>query len=184
MSVPLLKRRFTVDEYFRMGQAGIFSEDDRVELIDGEIVEMTAIGTRHAECVNRLTKLLVTLAGEDAVVSVQNPVRLDGFSVPQPDLAVLRPRSYAAAHPGPEDVLVIIEVSDTSLGYDKEVKLPLYARSGVPEVWIVDLERATVVVCRAPSAEGYREIRQYGAGQRITIEALPRVSITTDGILV
>ncbi len=182
--MPLLKRRFTVEEYFRMGEAGIFTEDDRVELIDGEIVEMTAIGTRHAECVNRLTKRLVTLAGDDAVVSVQNPVRIGGFSVPQPDLAVLRPRSYAAAHPNPADVLLIVEVSDTSLDYDTAVKLPLYARSGVTEVWVVDLEGQTIAVCRAPSAESYQEIRQCGASQRLTIEALPRVSIATDEILV
>jgi hypothetical protein len=110
-----------------MGEAGILHEDDRVELIEGEIVEMAAIGTRHFSCVNRLNWLLVMSVGDEAVVSVQNPVRLNEHTEPQPDLTVIRPRNYTEALPVPEDVLLLIEVSDTTLAYDRNIKLPLYA---------------------------------------------------------
>ncbi len=133
------RRRFTVHDYHRMGEAGILHEDDRVELIEGELVEMAAIGTRHLTCVNGLTRMLVRGVGDEAIVSVQNPVRLDEHSEPQPDLTVLRMRDYRESLPVPEDVLLLIEVSDTTLAYDRGVKLPLYARSGIREVWIVDL---------------------------------------------
>jgi hypothetical protein len=119
--------RFTVHDYHRMGEAGILHEDDRVELIEGEIVEMAAIGTRHFSCVNRLNWLLVMSVGDEAVVSVQNPVRLNEHTEPQPDLTVIRPRNYTESLPVPEDVLLLIEVSDTTLAYDRNIKLPLYA---------------------------------------------------------
>jgi Uma2 family endonuclease len=133
------RRRFTVHDYHRMGEAGILHEDDRVELIEGEIVEMAAIGTRHFSCVNGLTRLLVRGVGDEAIVSVQNPVRLDEHNEPQPDLTVLRVRDYRESLPVPEDVLLLIEVSDTTLRYDRGVKLPLYARAGIREVCILDL---------------------------------------------
>ena len=137
----LTRWRFTVHDYHRMGEAGILHEDDRVELIEGELVEMAAIGTRHFSCVNGLTRMLVRGVGDEAIVSVQNPVRLDEHSEPQPDLTVLRMRDYRESLPVPEDVLLLIEVSDPTLAYDRGVKLPLYARSGIREVWIVDLGR-------------------------------------------
>jgi Uma2 family endonuclease len=140
------RRRFTVHDYHRMGEAGILHEDDRVELIEGELVEMTAIGTRHFSCVNRLNRLLVMHVGDDAIVSVQNPVRLNEYNEPQPDLTVIRPRDYLESLPKPEDVLLLIEVSDTTLAYDRGVKLPLYARAGIREVWIVDLLGETQLV--------------------------------------
>ena len=126
----LTRWRFTVHDYHRMGEAGILQEDDRVELIEGELVQMTAIGTRHFSCVNRLNRLLVMNVRDEAVVSVQNPVRLNEYTEPQPDATVIRPRDYRESLPMPEDVLLLIEVSDTTLAYDRGVKLPLYARSG------------------------------------------------------
>jgi Uma2 family endonuclease len=138
------RRRFTVYDYHRMGEAGILHEDDRVELIEGELVEMTAIGTRHFSCVNRLNRLLVMTVGDEAIVSVQNPVRLNEYNEPQPDLTMIRPRDYRESLPIPADVLLLIEVSDTTLAYDRGVKLPLYARAGVREVWIVDLPGETI----------------------------------------
>jgi Uma2 family endonuclease len=123
----VVRRRFTVHDYHRMGEAGILHEDDRVELIEGEIVEMAAIGTRHFACVNQLNRLLVRSAGDVAIVSVQNPVRLDEHTEPQPDLTVLRVRNCRESLPFPEDVLLLIEVSYTTLTYDRGVKLPLYA---------------------------------------------------------
>lgn len=185
MPVRLLTRRFTVEEYYRMAQAGILSEDDRVELIEGAIVEMAAIGSRHAGCVKRLQRLFHRRVGERAVVSVQNPVRLGRYSEPQPDLALLRlrPDFYASAHPGPGDVLLIVEVSETSADADREVKVPLYARAGVPEVWLVDLEGQVIEVCRKPSAEGYREARQVRRGEALSPEAFPDLAPAADEIL-
>ncbi len=117
------RRRFTVHEYHRMGEAGILHEDDRIELLDGELVEMAAIGTRHFSCVNRLNHLLVGRVGDDVIVSVQNPVRLNEYTEPQPDVALIRARDYSESLPTPDDVLLLIEVSDTTLAYDRGLKL-------------------------------------------------------------
>ena len=130
----VVRRRFTVHDYHRMGEAGILHEDDRVELIEGEIVEMAAISTRHFACVNQLNRLLIRGVGDAAIVSIQDPVRLDECTEPQPDLTVLRLRDYRESLPMPEDVLLLIEVSNTTLAYDRGVKLPLYARAGIREV--------------------------------------------------
>ncbi len=157
---PVTRRKFTVDEYHLLARAGILKEDDRVELIDGEIVEMSPIGSRHAACVARLTEWAGSLRGR-AVVWVQNSVRLGDFAEPQPDLALLRPRAdfYAAAHPTPEDVFLVVEVAETSSDYDRQVKIPLYARWGISEAWLVDLEADRVEVYRSPAPEGYRDVR-------------------------
>ena len=128
-----------------MGEAGILREGERVELIEGEIVKMNPLGGRHIRCVNELNWLLGQHIRDERIrVSVQNPVRLNGGLEPQPDLAVLRAGDYADSPPGPEDVLLVIEVSDTTLGYDRNVKLPLYARAGIGEAWIVDLPNNVV----------------------------------------
>lgn len=131
--VQVARRRFTVHEYHRMAKAGILHEDDRVELIDGEPIEMAAIGTRHLTCVNVLNRSLVRSVGDEAIVSVQNPVRLYEYGEPQPDLAVIRTRDYRESLPTPEDVLLLIEVSNTTLAYDRGIKLPAYARKGIRE---------------------------------------------------
>jgi Uma2 family endonuclease len=174
VSVPLERYRFTVDEYHRLGETGILGEDDRVELIEGEIVMMTPIGLRHAACVNRLNQLLVRLAGDAAIVQVQNPIVLDGHSEPQPDLTLLRPRAdfYAAARPAPGDVLLAIEVADPSIAYDRGVKLPLYGRCGIPELWIVDLGREQVDVYRQPVPGGYAERRTRSRGEQLPVPGL------------
>ena len=184
MPVQQLTRRFTVEEYYRMAQAGILSEDDRVELIEGAIVEMAAIGSRHAACVGRLTVLSST-AQTGGIVWVQNPIRLGEHSVPQPDLALLRlrPDFYASAHPGPGDVFLLVEVSETSADSDREVKVPIYARAGIPEVWLVDLEGEVIEVYRQPSAEGYRDARQVRRGEALSPEAFPDLTLAADEIL-
>ncbi len=177
------RRLFTVHDYHRMGEAGILHEDDRVELIEGEIVEMAAIGTQHFSCVNRLTRLLVRSVGDDAIVSVQNPVRLNENTEPQPDFAVLRTRSYAESLPGPEDVLFLIEVSDTTLAYDRNVKLPLYARAGIPEVWIVDLAGGIVERHTDPSGDAYRRVERARRAETLAPFALPGLTLGADAVL-
>ena len=178
-------RRFTVDEYYRMTAAGILTEEDRVELIEGEIVQMSPIGSRHASCVARLDRLCNRLVGELALVFCQNPVRLNEHSEPEPDLMLLKPRAdeYAGAHPGPADVLLIIEVADTSAGYDRTEKAPLYARFGIPEMWLVDLSRDLVEVLRNPSARGYRTVRVCRRGERIGSITLRQLDLAVDDIL-
>ena len=175
--------RFTVHDYHRMGEAGILHEDDRVELIEGEIVEMAAIGTRHFTCVNRLNRMLVMGVGEAAVVSVQNPVRLNEHTEPQPDITVIRPRDYTQSLPVPEDVLLLVEVSDTTIAYDRNVKLPLYARAGIREVWLVNLPARTIEQYTDPSDEGYRRVDHKRGGQKLHPAALPDLTPTVDEIL-
>jgi Uma2 family endonuclease len=174
VSLPVTHYRFTVDEYHRMGEAGILGPDDRVELIDGEIVMMTPIGSRHAACVDRCTHFFTRLVGTDAIVRVQNPIQLDDYSAPEPDVSLLRPREdfYAGAHPLPRDVLLVVEVADTSIGYDREVKLPLYGSMGIPEVWIVDLGRRCIDAYRGPLAGGYAERRTHRADEKLRPAAL------------
>lgn len=185
MSALTQRRLFTVGDYYRMAEIGILSADDRVELIAGEVVEMSPIGSRHAACVNRLLHRLAAALGAQAILSVQNPVRLDDFSEPEPDVAVLRPREdfYAAAHPGPKDVFWLVEVSDSSLVFDRRVKLPLYAAHGIPEVWVVSLVEDLVEVLRKPSGKTYTVSRKLRRGTRLAPEAFPDVEIAVDAIL-
>ena len=185
MTVQLLRRRFTANEYQRMGQVGILGEDDRLELLEGEIVEMAPIGSRHQATVDRLNRLFSNRTADDAMVRVQGPVRLGEDSEPQPDLILLRRRSdfYTSAHPGPDDVLLLVEVSDTSLEYDREVKLPLYARHGIVEVWLVGLEAGLVEVYRGPTAQGYQEVSQLQRGQSLSSVALPQLELAVDEVL-
>lgn len=184
MAVVLKRRRFTIDEYHRMAEAGILTEDDRVELLEGEIVEMTPIGSLHAGQVNRLNSLFIGRLGSRVVVSVQNPVQLSQDSEPQPDLALLRPRSdfYRRAHPGARDVFVAIEVMDTSVETDRRVKVPLYAKAGIPETWLVDVNADRLEVYRTPAAEGYRDVRVLRRGESLTIEAFPDLTLTVDDL--
>jgi Uma2 family endonuclease len=183
---PAGKRRFTVDEYYRMAEAGILFEDDHVELIEGEVIEMTPIGGRHAACVDRLTKILVQRVGDAAIVRVQGPIRLSDNTEPQPDVALLRLRTdfYAEAHPTPEDVLLIIEVSETSLEYDREMKVPLYARAGIPEVWVVDLAGEKVHTYSRPIDGSYGDTRSAGRSDSIVPQALPSLALNVDNVFI
>jgi len=175
----------TVEDYHKMGEVGILCEDDRVELIEGELIEMAPIGSDHAGRVIGLNALLSrTLAGQ-ALVSPQNPVRLSIHSEPQPDLTVLRLRGdfYRKSHPQPEDVLLLIEVADTTVRYDRDVKIPLYARHGIPEVWLIDLQQERVEIYRQPSSDGYRQILLPAKTERIAPALLPDVSFLIADLL-
>ncbi len=184
MAVQLLRRRFTVEDYHRMGQAGILSEDDRVELIEGEIVVMTPIGSPHAGKLNRLLGLSSPRVAGRAIMTVHNPILLLPDSEPQPDLAILRLRTdyYERSHPRPEDILLLIEVSDPSLDYDRTVKVPLYARAGIQEVWIVDLAGECVEVYQLPAAEDYQRVHRFTRGQSLVPQAFPDLRLSVDEI--
>lgn len=184
MAEPNLRPLLTVDEYQGMAEAGYFAPEERLELIRGEIVEMTPIGDLHALCVMLVGDALADLRPV-GIVSPQNPLRLpEQQSVPQPDVVLLRRRPDFKSHPpGPGDVLLLVEVSDSSLVYDRKVKIPLYAESDVPETWLIDLNSKTVFVYRLPSRLGYREVRQYRHGDEISPEAFPHVRIAVDSIL-
>lgn len=186
MTVQLCRRLFTVDEYERMAATGIFGEDDRVELIDGEIVTMTPIGSRHAGAVNRLLNLFIPLqAARTAQLSIQNPIHLSEHSEPQPDLALIRLRSdfYASSHPGPQDVLLLVEVAETSADFDRQIKLPLYAKAGIPEVWLVDLGAERITTFSDPTLTGYQRSATYLRGAVLTPLAFPSLLLSTDEIL-
>src|SRR5437016_10007262 len=152
MQVEVTKKLFTVDEYYRLAAAGILGPEDRVELIDGEIIQMSPIGDRHAGNVNRGTRLFVAAFAARAVVSVQNPLQLDNYTEPEPDIVVLRPRAddYMSKKARAEDALLVLEVCDTTLRYDRNIKLPRYAAAGIPEVWIEDLAGDELLVYREP----------------------------------
>lgn len=185
MAIQVARRQFTVTEYDRMIETGILQEHDRVELIDGEILEMSPIGSRHAACVNRLNALLTQLAGQQAIVSVQNPVRLGDYSEPEPDIAVLKPEPhyYLHAHPAEDDILLLIEVAETSLEYDREVKIPRYAEAGIAEVWLLDLPHQVVSVYTQPQDATYQRIQTVQGEQLVQSSILGGIAFRATDIL-
>lgn len=178
------RRLITVEEYERMVQAGIFAEDDRIELIEGLIACMSPTSASHAGQVKRLNRLFANYAAQQALVSVQDPIRLPR-SEPQPDLALLKPRAddYGGGHPTARDVLLVIEVADTSADTDRSVKIPLYGRCGIPEAWLIDLSGRVIEVYRGPNNTGYREKQTYAPGDHIAPLALPDISLAVAEIL-
>src|SRR5579864_2599304 len=179
------RRPLTVAEYHRMGEAGILTEDDRVELIEGQLIAMSPIGSDHSGTVNTLTRMLVRVVGDRGVVAVQNPVQLDDLSEPQPDFSVLRPREdfYRKATPRPHEVMLIIEVADSSLAYDRGVKKALYARHGIAEFWIVNLAANNVEVCRAPEGGQYASVSLVGREGVLEPHLLPGAAIPVAALL-
>lgn len=183
LSVLPARHKLDVDAYHRMAEAGIFGEGERIELIDGDLIDMAPIGQGHAAIVNGLTEALVVACAARAIVSPQNSVRIGRRSEPQPDLAVLRRRAdfYAAGEPpGPADILLLVEVADSSLRFDRTVKLPLYARAGVAELWIVDLKRRVIDVYRTPTGDGYGEMATHQAGDRLALVLAPEIVVPLD----
>jgi len=168
-----------------MAQIGILGESDRVELLAGELVEMSPIGSRHAACVKRLNRLFSQRLSQRALVSVQDPIHLSERSEPQPNLVLLKPRAdfYAQAHPQPRDVLLIVEVADTSGDYDRQVKIPLYAEAGIIEIWLLDLIKEFVEVYRQPVAREYREIQQLQQQQFLSPLVFSDIRMTVSELL-
>ncbi|MCU0543809.1 MAG: Uma2 family endonuclease [Oscillatoriaceae cyanobacterium Prado104] len=186
MSVKMQRRLFTVQEYHLMAEAGVFSPDDRVELIEGEIIVMAAIGTRHASCVKRLVRRFSAIPEEIAIVGAQDPIQLTERTQPQPDVVLLQFRAdyYATAHPMPDEVLLLVEVSDSTVDFDRDVKVPNYARSGIQEVWLWDLEENCVEVYREPTANSYSFMQKLERGAIISPLAFPEFEVSIDAILV
>ena len=184
VDVECKRRLFTADEFERMFEAGVFDEDERLELIDGEVVEMTPVGPGHGASVACLTKRFILGLGDRAVVWIQSAARMELRSVPQPDLALLRPRSYRRASPTPEDILLVVEVADTSLRYDRTRKLALYARADIAEYCVVGVEDEWVELYRSPEGDIYRDVRRAPRGDTIAPLAFPDVVISVDDLFV
>ena len=185
MSLSLITRKFTVEEYEKMTTQGIIKPDEKVELIRGEIIKMSPMGTRHASSVDRLIQLFYQKLGQKIILRVQNPIRLNNNSQPEPDLSLLIPRSdfYVAAYPCPQDIYLIIEVSDSTLDYDRYTKIPLYAEANIKEVWIINLKEECLEVYRHPLHDSYQAIQKYYRGESIFIESFPEIELTLIEIL-
>ena len=180
------RRRFTIEEYRRMGEAGILRDDERVELIEGEIVEMGPIGRVHAGTVDRIANVFSRRLGEQAIVRVQNPVVfIDLLSEPQPDVTLLIPRGdfYTGGHPEHGDIFLVVEVMDSSVAFDHRVKLPLYARAGVAEVWLANVNTRRIEGYRGPRSGGYAESRIFEGEDQLSIQAFAEVTFTVRELL-
>lgn len=185
MAMQHERRRFTVDEYHKMGTAGILTEDDRVELIDGEIVQMSPINVPHAVCVSLLNMAFAPLLAGRGMVWVQNPIAVDDLNEPQPDVLLVKSHDYLQQqrHPGPADILLLIEVADATVRFDRYQKVPRYARAGILEVWLVNIPKGIVEVYTEPIAGKYRGIRRVGRGESITLTALPDITVQVASFL-
>lgn len=185
MILQISRKKFTVQQYHQMNELGILTERDRVELIQGEILQMSPIGRRHAACVDRLTERLILLLSNRAIVRSQNPIRLSNNSEPQPDITLLRRREdfYAESHPQPADTFLIIEVSDTTADFDREIKIPAYAEENIAEVWLIDLNAQQIEVYRQPTPQGYQNIQVLNREQTLTILAFPDIELSVEQIL-
>ena len=179
------RRRFNVDEYYKMAEVGILRPDERVELLAGEIIEMAAIGSRHAYSVTQFTEEFFTQLGKRITVRVQNPVRLAAGNEPEPDIAIVyrKDDGYVSEHPGPEDIALLIEVADSTVGFDRRHKLPLYAMHGIPEVWLGDINARTIEVHDQPMAGGYARMRVYGPDETVSPAAFPEVLISVADVI-
>lgn len=178
------RRLLTVEEYRRMTEAGILHEDDRVELLDGELYQMAAMNEPHISCIIRMNRVFIRELGDAALVSPQCSIRLSNYSEPQPDFVLLRYRDdfYADAMPGPEDILLIVEVADTSFAHDRDRKIPRYAAAGIPEAWLVDLRRRRVTVYRDPAPDGYRQVIPHTRRAVLTPLAFPDMELRHEDI--
>ena len=179
------QHRFSVRDYYRMTETGVLPPDARIELLDGQIMDMEPIGPSHGGSVNRLNRLFNRLSRGRWLVTAQNPVHLDEYSEPQPDLMLVKPEpdDYTTRHPAPQDVFLLIEVAQTPLGYDREQKLPAYGCAGIPEVWIVNLADRTIEVYREPHFAGYDSKAILRTGDKACPQAFPDVAVDVAELL-
>jgi len=185
MQIEASKKLFNVDDYYRMAEVGILGPEDRVELIDGEIIQMSPIGTRHAGCVTRLNRLFNSAFKGRATVSIQNPLRINNYTEPEPDVVLLKYRDddYSNKRMLPDDALLVVEVADTTLKYDRDVKLPRYAAGGVPEVWIMDLKGNRLLVYRDLKSSAFQTSLTLKSGESVLVSAFPDITFAVDELL-
>jgi Uma2 family endonuclease len=185
MAAEPIRKLFTTSEYYTMLEAGILAADDRVELIEGEIWRMAPIGSRHAGCVTLLDRLFQRNVGDGALVRAQHPLRLDDYSEPEPDIVLVHYRDdfYVHAHPAPADAFLVIEVADSSTEYDRRVKVPLYARNGITETWLVNLDKSVLEVYRNPAFNSYKDVRHLRAGDQVSPLAFPELTLDVAALL-
>jgi Uma2 family endonuclease len=183
--VKIERRLFTIEEYDRFIEVGVLTEDDPVELINGEVIKMSPISSPHVGCVNRLNRLFSQRAGAEVILHIQNPIHIDKYSEPEPDVVLLKYRAdyYADSLPRPSDALLLIEVADTSLSYDPQVKVPLYAKAGVGEVWVVDVENRLVYVYRNPIKGKYQETIVIKPGDTIALATFLEMTVMVDEVI-
>jgi Uma2 family endonuclease len=179
--VPL---RFTVDDYYKMIDLGMLKDYEKAEIIEGELIKQMTIGDRHAHIVDLLTKMFIRNVSDNVLVRIQNPLRLSNFNEPEPDVVLADLTKFdGMRHPRPAEVLLVIEVSDATLKYDREVKIPLYAEAEIPEVWIINLPKNIVEIHTKPSNGVYQFVKIFASGENVKTEVLPDLSIEVDKIL-
>ena len=185
MSLLTPVRHLTVNEYYRLAETGVLRPGDRVELLRGEVRELSPIGPRHAQIVNRLTSTLVKRLPTGLFVQIQNPIRVSNESEPQPDVCIIRGSEddFDSHHPSPPDVLLVIAVCDSSLEYDRDEKLPAYAEAGIVEVWLIDVLRRTVATYRQPQGRAYLEQHVHQGTDAVQPAAVVEVLLTVDEML-
>jgi Uma2 family endonuclease len=175
---PVKAHKLSFADYQRMAEAGILTEDSRVELIEGVIVDMSPIGSHHAGLVGQIVRLL---AGEptSAMLWIQSPIRLGNYTEPEPDIVLLKPRNdfYKKSLPQPEDILLLIEVADSSVDYDRKIKIPLYAEHGVPEVWLIDLNLNQIEIYLEPSKDGFRKLLKPAPETALSPTLIPEITL-------
>lgn len=176
--------RFTVDEYYKMYELGMLKDFEKSEIIEGELIQKMGIGDLHAFVVDNLTRIFIKQVSDDVLVRVQNPVRLSDFNEPEPDLALADLRKFdGKRHPRPEEIILLVEVSDSTVKYDRDKKLPLYAEAEVPEVWIINLPSNIIEIHQKPSVGLYQIVKIFKAGETVASEALPNLSLEVDSVL-
>lgn len=182
---PLMRKKFRTDEVYQMMKIGILPEESGWELIDGEIIHRMSIGSKHASVVRRLEKFLERNFGDFMMISSQNPIHIDEHNEPEPDIALLKPRDdfYAERHPEPQDVLLVAEVSDSTLEYDRETKKALYAEAGIKEFWLINLKQNTIETYTDPANGEYYQMRIFGRGEILQSKHIEKMSLEVNGIL-
>lgn len=183
MATPIPRRQFTVEEYYRMAETGILAPDERVELIEGEIIEMSPIGPRHADCVDRIAEIIREKLGRTIYLRSQNPIRLSNYTEPEPDITIAKRADYSARHPQGDDIYLTIEVSDSTLEKDRTLKQKIYANANIPEFWIVNLPEDVIEAYRNPAGDVYQEVRRFSREDNISPSQLPDLVLTGEEIL-
>ncbi|NCO75182.1 MAG: Uma2 family endonuclease [Cyanobacteria bacterium] len=183
-NLTLSRKKFDIEEYHQIINIGIFKEDYTIELIKGEIFEMSPVGFKHASCVNKLNQFFSLQFGHEVIISVQNPIKLNNNSEPQPDLVLLKPREdfYGTQHPTPDDIFLLIEVADSSIEYDRNVKLPIYAESKIQEVWLIDLNQNFLETYKNPEANYYQNMQKLSNNNIVTLNFPHKIDINVNNL--